>query len=59
MGRSILMPESIFVVYRVYGRESKKIKAKAIDSNTTALDEKKAAEEVRESRLKSHTITPV
>ena len=36
-----------FSFYRVYGRESKKIKAKAIDSNTTALDEKKAEQEVR------------
>ena len=32
---------------RVYERERKKIKAKAIDSNTTALDEKKAEEEVQ------------
>ena len=31
----------------MYGRESKKIKAKAIDSNTTALNEKKAEEEVK------------
>ena len=31
---------------RVYERERKKIKAKAIDSNTTALDEGKAEEEV-------------
>ena len=34
------------VACRVYERERKKIKAKAIDSNTTALDEKKAEEEV-------------
>lgn len=31
---------------RVYERERKKIKAKAIDSNTTALDEGRAEEEV-------------
>ena len=31
---------------RVYARESKKIKAKAIDSNTTALDDNRAEEEV-------------
>ena len=33
-------------MYRVYERERKKIKAKAIDSNTTALKEGKAEEEV-------------
>ena len=36
-----------FPACRVYARESKKIKAKAIDSNTTALDESKAEQEVR------------
>ena len=35
------------VACRVYERERKKIKAKAIDSNTTALDEKKTEEEVQ------------
>lgn len=35
------------VACRVYERERKKIKAKAIDSNTTALDEKRAEEEVQ------------
>ena len=35
-----------FPACRVYARESKKIKAKAIDSNTTALDESKAEQEV-------------
>ena len=32
---------------RVYERERKKIKAKAIDSNTTTLDDKTAELEVR------------
>ena len=35
------------LVCRVYERERKKIKAKAIDSNTTALEEGKAEEEVK------------
>lgn len=36
---------------RVYARESKKIKAKAIDSNTTALDDNRAEEEVGQAFL--------
>ncbi len=37
--------------HRVYERESKKIKAKAIDSNTTTLDDKTAEQEVRSMSL--------
>ena len=38
----------------MYERERKKIKAKAIDSNTTALDDKKAEEEVKSRCLALH-----
>ena len=48
LGSDLMHPHP-FPACRVYARESKKIKAKAIDSNTTALDENKAEEEVRQA----------
>ncbi|KAK9918865.1 hypothetical protein WJX75_007641 [Coccomyxa subellipsoidea] len=41
----VVRVDSLEQLEKVYARESKKIKAKAIDSNTTTLDDKTAAQE--------------